>query len=241
MHGPYTEENLDEILKKRDEAAASIRGQGVALLCRMDRMFFEGSLTVGENTLRATLFDALAVADEEVIEHYLNHPLLKDILAMPDDGERPYAAWAKRLLRSTAEDPVLLRAHASDAEWASLSTQLAFALGAAQDAPAKEASRETEADAYDVHVGRVWTTLRARKSADTFSLSRHNDMFRVKTTPFSSNAESRRSSRRSSAASTRPGSLANSRHGSFANVPSRAGMSRSNSTFMTSSSGSYSP
>ena len=208
-HGPYTEENLDRILDARNDAANHIRGRGVALLARLDRMFFEGSITGSENELRSTLFDALARVDESTIETILADPALHPIVALPDDGERPYACWAQRLLRDTpADDPVLLRNIAQGREWDSLAIHLSFALReyAAVDAAAsaRTAPLDVELDVYDVHVSKIWTDLRQRKAATTNAigqaLSRHDNVVRLKTTPFSSNAESRRSSGRSSAA-----------------------------------------
>ncbi|KDN50348.1 hypothetical protein K437DRAFT_64853, partial [Tilletiaria anomala UBC 951] len=201
------EENLDRILEARNEAADHVRGRGAALLARLDRMFFEGSISVKENAMRADLFAALARIDELAIEKILT--ACAAIVALPDDGERPYACWAQRLLREQpADDPVLLRTIATDAEWQSLALQLHFTLdkfATSNVISARTAPLDMELEAYDAHVGRTWTTLRERKLASTDSklaLSRHDNVFRLKTTPFSSNAASRRSNRRSSAASS---------------------------------------
>lgn len=220
MHGPYTEENLDRILAERNAAAAHVRGRGVAMLARLDRMFFEGSITGSENAIRGQLFSVLSDANEAAIESILTLPALQPIAALPDDAERPYACWAQRLIREVpASDPVLLRTFAEGNEWDSLAIHLGFALrefAAGNNAPsARTASLEMEMDVYDVHVGKLWTELRQRKVAATseigLALSRHDNVVRLKTTPFSSNAESRRSSRRGSAAPSVTGSPVASR------------------------------
>ncbi len=63
MHGPYQEENIDRILSERDKAANALRGRGVALLCRLDRMLYEGSISEDEALHAEQLFHALASLD----------------------------------------------------------------------------------------------------------------------------------------------------------------------------------
>ncbi|WPG98202.1 Hypothetical protein R9X50_00098900 [Acrodontium crateriforme] len=235
MHGPFTEENLDRILEVRNAAAEHVRGRGAALLARMDRMFFEGSLTQAEDDLRQQLFQVLADVDENGIEKLLANEILDEIRAMTDDGQRPYTAWAQRLLRGISSgQKVLLQRFATQQEWDTLVTQLALALD--QCAPvhsilepvaAKMASRDIEDEIYDVHLGRTWTQLRRRRADELsggFALSRHDDVVKVKTTPFSSNAASRRASRRTSAVTSAAGSPRVSRR------PSLAGLGASHSS-----------
>ncbi|KAH8918558.1 hypothetical protein BT69DRAFT_1338064 [Atractiella rhizophila] len=106
--GPYTEEFIDKIDTQRDTAANSIRGKGVHLLCRLDRMFVEGSIWNEEEALRQPLYDALAAVDEEKITKFLKDPILKRVIALPADGENPVLGQAKRLLRPGIE-PLLLK------------------------------------------------------------------------------------------------------------------------------------
>lgn len=226
MHGPYTEENLDKILAARDQAAQHVRGRGVGLLARLDRMFFEGSLTQREDHLRRNLFTILANANEHCIEGIIKHPEMQAIAQLPDDGQRPYVAWAQRLLRHRfTHEEIILQHFATYEEWKCLVDQLTIALGnfapslqtSVQPLLAKLATKEMEDDIYDIHVGRIWTQLRLRKAQETtqgHALSRHDNMIKAKTTPFSSNASSRRSSIRSSRSNSAVQSPSMSRRGS---------------------------
>lgn len=229
MHGPFTEENLDRILNVRNEAAQQARGRGAALMARLDRMFFEGSLTEAEDELRHELFKVLASADDASIETVLAQKAFDEIRAMTDDGQRPYTAWAQRLLRGCSSgQTVLLQQIATPQEWDTLVTQLALALddfaplyGREEPMLAKMASQDIEDEIYDVHLGRTWTLLRRRKAEITsggHALSRHDDVVKVKTTPFSSNAASRRASRRTSVATSAATSPGASRNGSLAGI-----------------------
>jgi len=113
--GPYTEEFIDKIDEERDAAANSVRGRGVLLLCRLDRMQFEGSITQEEDDLREPLYQALRSANEAEISLFLENPVLANIIALPDDGEKPVTGTALRLLRfagvydsDTSKQPLLL-------------------------------------------------------------------------------------------------------------------------------------
>lgn len=71
-------------------------------------MHFEGSLSAAEAALRAPLYDALYNVDEDAIQEILaDEPAAGAVAAMSDDGERPWLARAKRLLRH--REPVLKR------------------------------------------------------------------------------------------------------------------------------------
>lgn len=229
MHGPYTEENLDKVLAARDQAAAHIRGRGASLLARLDRMFFEGTLTHREDHLRRNLFKLLANVDEHCIEGIIKHPEMQSIIDLPDDGQRPYVAWAQRILRHHFDHKeILLQNFCTIEEWKLFTDQLTIALGEfaptlqpngqiPQTSIAKLAPIELEEDIFDIHVGRLWTQLRLQKAHETtqgHSLSRHDNLIKVKTTPFSSNASSRRSSIRSSRSNSAVQSPAMSRRGS---------------------------
>lgn len=208
MHGPYTEENLDKILSERDQAANHVRGRGVALLARLDRMFFEGTLTQRENDLRLTLFNNLQDTVEHCVEGIIKHPEMQAIVQMSDDGQRPYVAWAQRLLRHRFDhERIILQQFAKPEEWKVFINQLITALNefatslqangeVLQPPLAKLATKEMEDDIYDIHVGMTWTQLRIRKALSImqgYGLSRHDNMIKAKTTPFSSNASRHRS------------------------------------------------
>lgn len=167
-HGPYTEEFIDKIDFERDQAATSIRGRGVNLLCRLDvsksdpltrscfransqRMFYEGTITIEEEELRQPLFEALRTIDEPTIEAMLNSPVLAQIVAMDHDGEAPVLGNARRLLRKTNSVP-LLKARVADEfapKWVKLVRDLTSLL--------KNPDEETLAQYYR---SQPWTALR---------------------------------------------------------------------------------
>lgn len=71
-------------------------------------MHFEGSLSTAEAELRAPLYTALHDADEEAVQAFLSdEPSADTLMALPDDGERPWLGRARRLLRHA--EPVLRR------------------------------------------------------------------------------------------------------------------------------------
>lgn len=96
--GPQTEEFIDKIQEARDEAAESLRGQGVALLCRLDLMHFELSITEAEEKLRDELYEALRQADEVKIKELMSGSTAEAVRALPTDGETPYLARARRTI-----------------------------------------------------------------------------------------------------------------------------------------------
>lgn len=70
-------------------------------------MHFEGSLTTEEEALRAPLYDALYASDEEELLRILeDEDTVLDVMALPEDGELPWAGRARRILRT---DSPLLR------------------------------------------------------------------------------------------------------------------------------------
>ncbi|KAL1914511.1 uncharacterized protein VTP21DRAFT_8225 [Calcarisporiella thermophila] len=146
MHGPYLDENIPEILRYRDDAAATIRGRGVHILTRLDRMYFEGSITEQQNSLRLDLYDALYNVDETKIEELLNQ--LESVARMPDDGETPYNAYAKRLVQS--EKP-LLSNYLDQSEWQSWIEKLTKLIGWGN-----------EAEIVEEYMGETWMHLRKK-------------------------------------------------------------------------------
>ena len=148
MHGPYMEENITRILTARDEAAASVRGQGVHLLCRLDTMYFEGSITAEENTARLGLFEALSKKDEHTITAHLNAQ--KHIIEMSDDGEMPMVGTAKRLLQSHGQ-PFLKLSCDNDVQWNSFLGRLRYhVLQSDEDAVLEE------------YISSLWSAIREK-------------------------------------------------------------------------------
>lgn len=110
MHGPYQPENLPVILGLRDAAAETVLGRGVILLCRMDRMFFEGSLDSALEPTRQKLLEALQADDEAATEKIM--ATCARIIEYPDDGETPMMGMFNRVL--TAENPLIKVAAVKD-------------------------------------------------------------------------------------------------------------------------------
>ena len=76
VHGAYQQERIDGILERRNQAAQSLYGKVVLLMCRLDTMYYEGSLTPEENQQRENLFRYLK-------DRYGRIPVYEDKLA-PD-------------------------------------------------------------------------------------------------------------------------------------------------------------
>uniref|UniRef100_A0A061SCD3 Uncharacterized protein n=2 Tax=Tetraselmis sp. GSL018 TaxID=582737 RepID=A0A061SCD3_9CHLO len=103
MHGPYQPENLEVILGLRDKAQATVLGQGVLLLCRLDRMFFEGTIEEAMEPKRQELLKLLQADDEAGVGRVLEE--CKRVMDMPDDGETPMLGYFRRVL--AAESPMI--------------------------------------------------------------------------------------------------------------------------------------
>jgi hypothetical protein len=105
FHGPFKPENIKEILRIRDEAENDWLGQAAVLLCRMDRMFFEGSITPQDEQKRLELFNAVSSQDREQCIKLLN--ALSHIRTMPPDQDHPLIEWGKRLLNTEDQNPLI--------------------------------------------------------------------------------------------------------------------------------------
>ena len=111
--GAFKQDNITEILRIRDEAARTLKGRAAHLLCRLDQMFFEKSLTPAENAYRGPLVRALVADDETAMERILHD--LQHILVLPEDTRHPMLAQAARLLRSDSRS--LLAQSFSPEQW----------------------------------------------------------------------------------------------------------------------------
>ncbi|XP_050405074.2 uncharacterized protein LOC126820931 [Patella vulgata] len=149
MHGPYMEENIPRILSERDTAAKTIRGRGVALLAKMDTMFFEGSLTNEEDRVRHDLFAALLKIDETKISEILKKS--NRILELPVENSLAIVGSAKRLLSTSSP---LLREVVSEEEksqWSNFVSRLRNLL-----------DRGTEDGITEEYDGEPWLTFRRK-------------------------------------------------------------------------------
>jgi hypothetical protein len=94
-HGPFLPGNIGRILQARDEAERLARGRWAAMLSRLDRMYFERSITVEDDKLRRALWTAVLEDDEREAELLLAG--LDHIAALPVDGLPSLVCWVRRL------------------------------------------------------------------------------------------------------------------------------------------------
>ncbi|MDJ0731475.1 MAG: PhnD/SsuA/transferrin family substrate-binding protein [Crocosphaera sp.] len=94
--GALKPDAIREILSVRDQAMQETLGQGAALLARLDRLYFEGTLMENVDSDRNRLFDAIKNQDEEMARRLLLE--LEEIRNLPEDQESPPIAQARRLV-----------------------------------------------------------------------------------------------------------------------------------------------
>lgn len=99
------EENIDRIIKARDDAEHTTRGRGALLLARLDQMHFEGSLAAAEEALREPLYVALYDINESRIQHLISSDAARNVMSISIDGEQPWMGRARRILRTS--EPLL--------------------------------------------------------------------------------------------------------------------------------------
>ncbi|QYO67416.1 hypothetical protein [Leptolyngbya sp. 7M] len=117
FHGPFKPDNIETILKIRDEAEQSILGQAAALLARLDRLYFEECITASDNLLRSALFEAVQQQDQSCCADLINQ--LDHIRQLPVDIDHPLIEWGKRLLNAAQHSP-LCAEKMSFEEWTNL-------------------------------------------------------------------------------------------------------------------------
>ena len=118
-HGPFLPDNIRRILAVRDEAAETLAGRGARLLARLDRLYYEGALAIGDAPWRERLFTALQQNDETGITEALN--ALKHVTDLDPDSAQPLLAWASRLLSS---DNVIARNRIDPTHWEEVMNQI---------------------------------------------------------------------------------------------------------------------
>lgn len=118
-HGPFLPDNIRRILDVRDEAAETLAGRGARLLARLDRLYYEGTLAIEDDSWRERLFTALQQNDEADITEVLD--ALTHITELEPDAAQPVLAWANRLL--SAGD-VIARNRIDAAHWDALMGQI---------------------------------------------------------------------------------------------------------------------
>ncbi|WP_226528766.1 hypothetical protein [Metabacillus niabensis] len=95
-HGPFKEENISKIIDIREEAIKDVRGKAAILLSRLDRMYFEKSITPEDNEKRDVLYKQLR--DENVDELATTIDELAHIDSLPNDESHPLIGWAGRII-----------------------------------------------------------------------------------------------------------------------------------------------
>ena len=94
--GALKPDAISEVLSVRDQAMQETLGQAAALLARLDRLYFEGTLMENLDSDRNRLFDAIKNKDEKMAGQLLLE--LKDISNLPYDREPSALAQARRLV-----------------------------------------------------------------------------------------------------------------------------------------------
>ncbi|MFC4403082.1 hypothetical protein [Gracilibacillus xinjiangensis] len=96
FHGPFKEENISKIIDIREKATKDTKGKAAILLSRLDRLYFEKSITPNDNKKRQLLFTQLK--NNEVAELAETIQKLAHIDALPHDTSHPLYSWAQRLI-----------------------------------------------------------------------------------------------------------------------------------------------
>lgn len=96
FHGPFKPDNIETILKIRDEAEESELGRASMLLARLDRLYFEGCITESDNSLRFALFAAVQQQDQPRCTQLVKQ--LEHVQQLPSDNDHPLIEWGKRLI-----------------------------------------------------------------------------------------------------------------------------------------------
>lgn len=119
LRGQLKAERVREVLDIRDAAAREPLGRGAALLARMDRMYFEGTLPLALDSKRRSLY--LLMRDRK--DDYVI-ALVEEIGVIPGaafSDEHPVIAQAHRVLKSLDYDPVGLH---RDGDWATMANMV---------------------------------------------------------------------------------------------------------------------
>lgn len=116
LRGQLKAERVREVLDIRDEAALEPMGRGAALLARLDRIFFEGSLPASLDENRLRLHGALRSMDSAAVLSMVESIRLPE--ALEPGPDHPVLEQARRVLASAGMDTVGSRRNRQ--EWAGL-------------------------------------------------------------------------------------------------------------------------
>ena len=117
FHGPFKPDNIETILKIRDEAEHSLLGQAAVLLARLDRLYVEGCITTDDNLLRLELLETVKEQNQSRCTYLMKQ--LTHILNLPFDNDHPLIEWGKRLIDFAQQKP-LFAEKMSGQEWSDL-------------------------------------------------------------------------------------------------------------------------
>lgn len=104
LRGQLKAERIREVLDVRDAAAAKPLGRGAALLARLDRMFFEGTLPMRLDTERIRLFELIRDQEEHEILALIAE--IGELPVAPVATGHPVLDQARRVVATSGERPV---------------------------------------------------------------------------------------------------------------------------------------
>ncbi|MBA4026836.1 MAG: hypothetical protein C0473_01200 [Cyanobacteria bacterium DS3.002] len=105
LMGELKAQLIEDTLQHRDDAAAEWLGKAASLLARMDRMFFEGSLSEADETSRINLYQSVRSKDESRWVSLATK--LAHIAQMPPDSGNSVISHARRLLEAADQSPLI--------------------------------------------------------------------------------------------------------------------------------------
>ena len=107
--GQLKPDAIRDVLRVRNEAAAEPLGRGAALLARMDRLFFEGTLMEAYDEMRISLYKAQRARDAEAVEKLVAQgALVTEALAeaRPEETENAILGHAMRIVRTAGQQTI---------------------------------------------------------------------------------------------------------------------------------------
>lgn len=107
--GQLKPDAIRDVLRVRNEAAAEPLGRGAALLARMDRLYYEGTLMEAHNEMRIALYEAQRARDAEAVEKLVaQDPLVTEGIyeARPEETENAIFGHAMRIVRTADKQTI---------------------------------------------------------------------------------------------------------------------------------------
>ncbi|QHT65345.1 hypothetical protein GXP67_00975 [Rhodocytophaga rosea] len=104
LRGQLKKERVQEVLEIRNVAAGEPLGRGAALLAKMDRMYFEGTLPISLESKRQKLFELMKKKLEEDVNNLIDE--IGEIPGSVLTQEHPVIEQAKRMLISATYDSI---------------------------------------------------------------------------------------------------------------------------------------